>query len=278
MTTAGIEVDESASGNESQRKDQRSKNGHARGGGAAAGQPLNVGDSERVASVAAGSLLALLGLSRRDLLGLAIAGIGGGMIYRGATGHCPAYGAAGIDTKSAEHSPEKLAAEGTHVATSFLIDRNAEDLYGYWRDFENLPQIMTFLQSVTVSDNGRSHWVAKAPKIAGGQVEWDAQIVEDRPNERIAWRSLPGSGIHHAGSVEFVKAPGDRGTIVRVQMDYITSAGAVGRWAAKLSGQSPERQIHEDLRNFKRFMEAGELPTITGQPRGNCLGSAKKRS
>src|SRR3954452_6227909 len=131
----------------------------------------NVGNSERVVSVAAGSILALAGVSRGSIPGLISAAIGGMLIYRGATGNCPIYGAMKINTAEAEpQSPQQLQEEldsrGIHVEQAFLINRSPEDLYQYWRDFENLPRIMTHLQRVTVYDDRRSHWAAKAPRLA----------------------------------------------------------------------------------------------------------------
>jgi uncharacterized membrane protein len=158
------------------------------------------------------------------------------------------------------------------VTAAFLIDKPREQLYAVWRDFENLPAIMSHLESVHVIDETHSHWVATAPKIAGGSVEWDAEIVEDRPNERIAWRSLPGADVDNNGSVEFTRAHGDRGSIVRVKLKYMPPAGRIGSWFAKLFDESPERQVREDLRRFKRLMEIGENLTTDGQPRGACFG------
>jgi uncharacterized membrane protein len=239
-----------------------------------------VGSSERAISVTAGSILALAGLSRASLPGLLIAGVGGAMIFRGATGHCPAYEALGVDTarqSGNEGSPEKqIADRGIHVEQAYLINRSPEDLYHFWRDFENLPGIMTHLQSVQVLDERRSHWIARAPKIAGGKVEWDAEITRDDPNQLIAWRSLPGSQIDCTGQIRFSKAMGDRGTEVHVFMDYVPPAGRLGHWVATIFGEAPRRQMRDDLRNFKRLKETGEIPTIIGQPRGTCLGRGKR--
>jgi uncharacterized membrane protein len=236
---------------------------------------VNVGSSERLVSLASGAILLLNGLGRRDLLGLLIAGVGGAMVHRGATGYCHMYNAMGYDTAHQEATPELFEREGTHIAESYLIGRSREELYGQWRNFENLPRIMTHLKSVRVLDDRRSHWVAKAPSIAGGQVEWDAEITADEPNTRIAWRSLPGADIHNRGSVEFADAPGDRGTLVRVTLDYLPPAGTAGRYLAKLFGEEPESQIKDDLRNFKRLMETGDVVTVVGQPRGTCMGRGK---
>jgi uncharacterized membrane protein len=233
---------------------------------------VNVGSAERLVSITAGAILTGLGISRRDLSGMLIAGVGGGLLFRGATGHCLAYEALGIDTSRESVGRRPAPGNGFNVAESFLIGKSSEELYELWRNFENLPHIMSHLESVRVIDERRSHWVATAPRIAGGTVEWDAEITADEPNRRIAWQSLPGADVDHWGSVEFVKAPGDRGTKVRIEMEYRPPAGQLGRLVAKIFGDAPEQQIREDLRRFKRVLETGEAPTTDGQPRGSCMG------
>lgn len=242
---------------------------------------MNVGSGERLISVAAGSLLSLLGLARRDKVGLAIAGLGGAMLYRGATGRCRLYEA--LEVSTVNEQPHGVpgpvgvrtgrgipAKDGIHLTQSFLINQSPEKLYEYWRRLENLPNFMTHLKSVERIDGNRSHWVAEAPWIVGGQVEWDAEMTADEPASRIAWQSLPGATVAHHGSVSFTRAPADRGTAVRVEMKYLPPGGKVGQWISKVFGDAPEQQIRDDLRNFKRLMEAGEIPTTAGQPRGLC--------
>jgi uncharacterized membrane protein len=143
------------------------------------------------------------------------------------------------------------------VSKSLIINRSPEEIYEFWRDFENLPAFMRHLQSVRVMDDGRSHWVASGP--AGTSVEWDAEIIEDRPNELIAWRSLEGADVENSGSVRFERAPGNRGTIVRVEIKYKPPGGVIGEWLAKLMGSDPEHQSLEALRCLKQLMETGEV-------------------
>ncbi len=144
------------------------------------------------------------------------------------------------------------------------IDKAPEELYRFWRNFENLPRFMQHLQSVTVMDSIHSHWVANAP--AGTSVEWNAEIINDRPNQLIAWRSVGDSQIGNAGSVHFTPAPGNRGTEVKVVLEYDPPAGRIGSLIAKLFGEEPNQQVREDLRHFKEIMETGEIPTTKGQP------------
>jgi len=150
----------------------------------------------------------------------------------------------------------------TQVKNSLIINRPPAELYQYWRNFENLPNIMHHLESVQVRGEGRSHWVAKAP--AGTSVEWDAEMTEDRPNEYIAWRSLEGSDVDNSGSVRFEPAPGNRGTIVKVEINYTPPGGALGSLVAKLFGEEPGQQAQESLRTFKQLMETGELTVSDG--------------
>jgi uncharacterized membrane protein len=241
---------------------------------AANGRPgRNVGEGERLVSGLAGSILVLQGLGRRDLTGLLIGGIGGALIHRGVTGHCKAYQALGQSTAAPASSASNLTVpNGIHIAESLLVSRSPDDLYAEWSQLENLPRMMTHLKSVTVIDETRSHWVAEAPALVGGQIEWDAEIVRDIPGRQLSWVSLPGSPVENAGRVRFSPAPGDRGSIVSVELDYRPPAGKLGHWVAKLFGTDAEKQIHHDLRNFKRTIEVGEVLKTDGQPHGQCMG------
>jgi uncharacterized membrane protein len=160
------------------------------------------------------------------------------------------------------------------VKKSITVNRRPEEVYVFWRELQNLPRFMYHLESVTVTGENRSHWVAKAP--AGMKVEWDAEVTQDRPNELIAWRSLPGSNVEHFGSVRFERAPGARGTIVRVELQYRPPAGAMGAVVAKLFGEEPEQQVQEDLRRLKQVIEAGEVLTTQGQPAGRRRSTSWK--
>ncbi|MCA1566945.1 MAG: SRPBCC family protein [Acidobacteria bacterium] len=170
-------------------------------------------------------------------------------------------------------NPAGDAATSNRVNKSIVINSSPEELYQFWRDFENLPRFMHHLESVKVSGDGRSHWVANAP--AGTTVEWDAEITEDRPNELIAWRSLEGADVYNRGSVRFERAPGGRGTIVHVEIDYDPPGGKLGVAVAKLFGEEPELQVHSDLRRFKQVIETGEVVLSEGTIHGT--GATEQR-
>jgi uncharacterized membrane protein len=154
--------------------------------------------------------------------------------------------------------------QGQRAEYSVTINRAPADLYRFWRDFQNLPRFIPHLSSVRVDTARQSHWVAQGP--AGTTVEWDAEITDDQPDTLIAWHSLAGADVDHAGSVRFEAAPGGRGTFVRVCMAYHLPGGALGAIVAPLFGEDPGQHMHEGLRRFKQLMEAGETATTSGQP------------
>ena len=228
----------------------------------------NVAQLERWASALGGAALTVYGMQRRSMAGAMIAASGSALIVRGATGHCPVYAVAGVSTADDEHDT-RLAlggARGVVVELSTTINRPAEELYAFWRNFENLPRFMTHLIAVNVIDRRRSHWVAKAP--GSRTVEWDAEIINEIPNELIGWRTVHRADVVSAGSVRFKPAGPGRGTEVHVHMQYSPPAGRVGAAIAWMLGHEPSQTIQEDLRRFKQLLEAREVPTTKGQPRG----------
>ncbi len=157
---------------------------------------------------------------------------------------------------------------------SIVVNRSPEELYGLWHDFEQLPRFMHHVLSVHSGGDGRWHWVVAGP--GGLRMEWDAEVTEDRPNEFIAWRSLPNADLDHAGSVRFERARGNRGTIIRLELMYRPPAGKAGALMAKVLGQSPEKQIAADLLRFKQVAETGEVARTEGQPAGRERSTSKK--
>ena len=157
------------------------------------------------------------------------------------------------------------------IMRGVTVNKEIDEVYRFWRDFENFPNFMHHIESVTV-DGSRSHWVAKEP--AGQQAEWDAEITEDRPGELIGWRTIGDSDVEHEGSVEFSQAPGDRGTEVRVTLTY-EPPGVAG--IAKLFGSDPDRQIRDDIRRFKQILETGEVLRSDGSPEGTGVKKSKQR-
>jgi uncharacterized membrane protein len=203
-------------------------------------------DFMRWGAMVGGSALAFLGLTRRSKSGLALAAAGGIL----------AYGGAALDAQEKEF----------YVESSFAINCSQERAFQFWRNFENLPRFMRNLQSVNVLDQRRSEWSALGR--FDRPIHWTAEIVDEKENEWIVWRTLPDSDLDCRGSVHFRSAVGSRGTVVTVAMQYRPPAGAVGKTVATILGKDPRFMIREDLRRFKALMEAGEVPTIEGQSHG----------
>jgi uncharacterized membrane protein len=225
---------------------------------------VNVGRTERLISGIAGVAVIAMALRRKRLRGLLLP-LGGGLISRAVSGRCAVNQALGRNSAEGEGdrvSPVASVArgEGIKVERSVVVNRPRDEVYRFWRQLENLPRFMDHLESVTVIDENRSHWVAKGP--AGTKVEWDAAIHNEIDNELLAWRSLPGADVDNAGSVHF--EPTEGGTEVRVVLSYDPPAGKVGASVAKLLGEDPAHQVEEDLRRFKQVMEA---PETTGRGR-----------
>ncbi|OWY65868.1 cyclase [cyanobacterium TDX16] len=214
------------------------------------------GDSNEIgrwASLIGGGAMVLMGLQQRSLRGALLAIAGGGLAYKAATEKGDMQQALGLN-------------QAIKVEKTVTINKPTDELYRYWHDFKYLPTFMKHLQSVEVYDNKRSHWVANAP--LGASVEWDAEIIEDRENEFISWTSVEGADVENSGFVRFKPAPGNRGTEVKVVIEYAPPGGVVASAIAKLFGEEPEQQIGDDLRRFKMLMEAGEIATTEGQPKG----------
>lgn len=214
-------------------------------------------DTERWASLIGGGALVLMGLQDRSLRGVLMALAGGGLVYQGAT-----------HQSTVQKVQEAVGIESViKVEKTVAINKPAEDLYRYWRNFENLPTFMKHLKSVKVISENRSHWVANAP--LGTNIEWDAEIVKDEPNSLIAWASVEGADVSNSGFVRFHPATGGRGTEVKIVMEYEPPGGAIASAIAKLFGEEPEQQIGDELNRFKQLMETGEIATTEGQPKGN---------
>lgn len=234
----------------------------------------NMGDIERIVSAAAGGALIAYGVYRKDLLGAVLGLVGGTFAVRGAVGHCMAFDALGIDHSDQKIGVQKMLSGKINVKKAVTVNKSAEELYKFWRDFENLPKFMNHLESVTKRDNLYSHWKAKAP--LGYTVEWDAEITNEVENRLIEWKSTEGADIPNSGKVEF-HPTSDRGTEITVSINYDAPGGKLGSLFAKIFGETPQQQVEEDLRRFKRLMEAGMNLKIEGQPSGRAE-QAKKAS
>lgn len=215
-----------------------------------------------------GTLLAYYGAKKRNALGAGLAIAGADLVRRGVTGFCHSYQYLGVRTAEIGQGanvsvPYEL---GMRVDRAITINKPRGEVFAFWRELDNLPRFMKHLKSVKVTGPTTSHWVTRAPR--GRTVEWDAEIINEIPDELIGWRSLPGARVDNAGSVHFTDAAGGRGTEVRISLQYNPPGGAIGALVAKVFGEEPEQQITEDLRRLKAMIESGQVANNTGQVSG----------
>jgi uncharacterized membrane protein len=156
-----------------------------------------------------------------------------------------------------------------HVRPGIIVERPRDAVYAFWRKLENLPLFMRHLESVRSIGPNRWHWIARGPLRT--TVEWVSEIIDDRPNELIAWRSVEGSGLDNWGAVTFEPTADGRATALRVDMGYRPPRGALGARVAKLFGRAPARQASDDLRVFKQLMEGGRAAELS-PPAAEKLG------
>jgi uncharacterized membrane protein len=226
----------------------------------------NVHSVERWASVLGGVAIAASGI-KKDPLNCTLRMLAGAaLVHRGVTGQCEVYRLLGVRTAPATSDAALPFELGVRARAAVTIAQPRHEVYEFMRQFENLPRVMRHLKSVEPLEGGRSRWVAEGP--AGKSVTWDAEIINEVPNELLAWKSLPGSDVDQAGSMRFSDAPGDRGTEIRVELQYNPPAGAIGAYVARLFGREPEQEISADLRRLKQFLETGEVVSTEGQSRG----------
>lgn len=219
----------------------------------------NIGDWERLLSVAAGAAMVAYTMTRRrrdDHDSATWLTSAAGLIGRGVTGFCPVSALLGRNARRADTRTALAGSRGIHVHEVITIDRPADELYRFWRNLSNLPRFMDHLEQVEVHSSRRSVWTARAP--AGMSVRWEAEVINDIDGELIGWRSTANADVATAGSVRFTPMPGG-GTQIVVRLQYEPPAGRLGAWVASLFGEEPSQQIRSDLRKLKMLLETNDF-------------------
>ncbi|WP_439628587.1 SRPBCC family protein [Gemmata sp.] len=228
----------------------------------AAGSPsgVNLGDAERVASALVGGVLALLGLARRSPGGGAAAVAGGGLLYRGLTGHCHLYGALGVNTAEGQSTGP------VEVRRSITVDRPADELYRLWRDPQTPARVFGSFADVAPVDPTRARWTVRLP--LGRTLTWETSVTEDRPGKVIRWESTEGEPVRNSGEITFGPSlsPLEKGTVVTLRVQFEPPGGAAGAGLVKLLGIVPDQLAGKSLKYFRSLAETGEIPTTDRQP------------
>jgi len=136
-----------------------------------------------------------------------------------------------------------------------------EEVFAFFRRFENFPRFMSHVRQVEPHGNGRWRWSVTGP--AGVPVSWEAEITRLIPGKLIAWESVPGSAIRNAGVIHF--EPDRGGTRIGIRLSYNPPAGAIGHSFAKVLGADPKKQLDDDLVRFKSLMETGKATGREGK-------------
>ncbi len=212
---------------------------------------VNVNKWERVASVAAGTLLVINSIRTKNKSSIFQAAAGGLLLFRGATGFCPAYGLAG------KHNLADPA-RNINIKTILYVNRPHNEVYNFWRNLSNLPLFMQHIKSIKNLDDTYSKWKATLPGNMG-TIKWTAVIVKDEPGRVLGWNSVPGSTIDNAGKIEFRETK-DGGTELHVIISYRAPLGVVGAGIAKMLTPAFEKIIESDIRSFKKYIETGVRP------------------
>ena len=216
----------------------------------------NVGQAERYGSVLGGLALLAGALARRGVGGVLMGAFGALLLERGLTGECSLYRSLGVSGVQPSERPGVPDNVGINLEQSIVINRSREELFAFWRHLPNLAEVLRHVERVDVLDDRRSHWVVQTPR--GRRLEWDALIINEHPNELIAWESLPGASVANAGSVRFEPEPHGNGTVITVKLEYNPPGGLLGWLGGNLIGERAEREIAEDLAQLKQKMEAAQ--------------------
>ncbi len=212
-----------------------------------------IGTSSSLPALIGGGLLTWFGLKRRSVGRVVLAGLGTGLLVRGLQSLRRTPSTSGIGRRKIKPS------QAVKIEDSILVHRRHEDLFRFWRQLDNLPQFMDEIQRIDILSPTRSRWIMKVPAMENipgpSTVEWEAEIINEKENESIGWRSLADSDVDHAGSVQFKPIDDGNSTEVRVSLQYSPVGGLFGVGVARMLGEDPQLKIRKNLQKFKELME-----------------------
>lgn len=211
----------------------------------------NWSPTTRLVAGVAGGAVAAFAAKRRGLIGASLGPVGLGLLSRAAT-NLAIKRIVGLET-----GPRTI-----DISKTINIAAPVEEVFRFWAHHENFPQFMSRVREVKKIDERKYHWVVAGP--AGVSVEWDAEITKLVPNQFIAFSSMPGSAVEQMGRIHF-SPTSDGDTCVDIKMSYNPPAGAIGHLVAVLFGADPKREMDEDLKRMKSFIETGQAPHDAAQ-------------
>ncbi|MES1925862.1 SRPBCC family protein [Salinisphaera sp. T31B1] len=200
----------------------------------------------------------MVALRRGGFSGALLGAFSGLLAYRASTGR----GLKGTGTDLARRVERTLTghrAGPLELSASVMVRAEPDKLYAFWRDFSRLPEIMQSITAVETTADGHTRWHAITP--TGQTLQWDTEIIEDVPDQRIAWQSLEGADVPQRGEIRFVPGPPERGTRVELDLRYTLPHGLLSAAPLSFVNALSRETVREDLRRFKQAMETGEVPT-----------------
>lgn len=204
----------------------------------------NWSPTARLLAAAAGGGLAAYGAKRRGAAGAVLGAFGLGLLARAAS-----------NLKLERLLGLGAGRRGIDVRKTIRVDAPVDRVFDYWADVSNFPLFLSHVKEVRDHGQGCSHWEVVGP--AGIPVEWDAVITAIVPSQLLAWKTVPGEAVRHAGVVRFDEDPAG-GTRIDVRMTYKPPAGVLGHAIAALFGTDPKQALDDDLLRFKSLIETGK--------------------
>ncbi len=183
------------------------------------------------------------------------------------------YAAKRVNTDKVSNQLQGLAQGLVQEQATFTINKPAQELYDLWHDVEKAPTYMESIRSVKKTGEKTSHWVMDLPNEQ--KLEWEAEWTVEDPGKHLAWRTVGATPVPSAGQVTFEPAVSGRGTVVRVNQEFLLPGGKVAAALSGLVSRTPGGYVRENLRHFKQLAEAGEIATTRGQAHGSRTSGAR---
>ncbi len=217
----------------------------------------NMQPMERSLSVAAGSLLGVLGARQKGAAGVALGLIGSLLVARGATGAAPVRRLVGQRPDEVDVAKAAGWSSAALASRSVTINADRAQVFSRFRDIASWPEWAVNVEAIDPAQgDGALKFTTLDPS---GPIEWHGHVTEDRENEVLSIDSVADSAVPLKLRYEFRDAPGGRGTEIHGVIAYQPPGGSLGRYGAKVTQREPGIQMRRDLKRFKSLIETGEI-------------------
>lgn len=213
----------------------------------------NWSPAARTLAGSVGSALVAYGASRRDAVGGVVTLAGAGLVLRAAT-----------NVEAARLVGPGAGRRAVDIQKTIHIGAPVSTVWDFWRNFANFPHFMKHVREVRATElEGRSHWIVAGPRQV--PIEFDAVLTENVPEQLLAWKTVEGSSVAHAGVVYF-EPDQFGGTRLHIRFSYHPPGGVIGHALATLLGDDPKTKMDDDLARMKTLIETGNPPRDAAKP------------